>query len=94
MENVNMIPVYINIPEDKCPSCGRTEDKIEVCKNCGYEYKDETSSWSWIKMTILIILGLIVGSWFFITIIDWLTGEDSLRQVLRDQWYWFTHIRF
>lgn len=28
----------------ECPNCKKAEDKIEVCKNCGYVYKQENES--------------------------------------------------
>jgi len=37
-----MIIIPINLSEKpKCPSCGKDENIIEVCKHCGHEHEDD-----------------------------------------------------
>lgn len=53
----------------KCPQCGMDENRVEVCKNCRFEYPTgKTSGWYNFKVIMFIILGI----WVMVTIIFWM----------------------
>ncbi len=60
-----MIPVIIpmDTEEDKCPSCKQTEDKIEVCKHCKHEYKEDEEGGGCL-LIIIILLIVFFAFWF------------------------------
>lgn len=81
-----MIPIMIpiNNEPEKCPKCHCDEDIISVCKNCGYEYKDENPTrWYEILIFIAIILFII---WLVFVLCLWLMpleGNPTLLEVIK-----------
>ena len=58
------VPIIITQHEQgKCPSCGKAEEVISVCKHCGHEYKDDdkvsVSGIILLTAIIIVILGFI-----------------------------------
>lgn len=92
-----MIITPIIIPrqkeKDKCPSCGKDEDIIKVCKYCGHEYKDEPLTFMEGFICVLILIAII---WVIITLILWLfinLNNASLFEIIKWQWDWLTSLR-
>lgn len=87
-----------NSAPSTCPSCNKQEDKKEVCRHCGYEYKDEISG---IKTLIFWAILLIIVHLFF-TVGFWLMqagGPEeldegkTLMQVFQAQGQWFKNLK-
>jgi len=72
--------------EEHCPQCRIKEDKKVVCRNCGFEYKNENNLTSFEKF--LVFLFFVFFSWFFVTLLYWLIEEPCLLDVLQSQWQW------
>ena len=90
---VTPVVVSDNNEKPKCPSCGNDEKKIEVCKHCGHEYKDESLTFLDGCVIALIILFII---WFLVTIINWLFvnwDNESLFEIIKGQWAWLKALR-
>lgn len=83
--------------EPKCPKCGREEDTIEVCRNCGYEYPDEYYTFCDHLFDALKALLFILGFlWISVTFLQWLVISDEHRliPVICSQLEWIKEIRF
>ena len=90
---VTPIIVPVQSEKAKCPSCGKDEKIIEVCKHCGHEYKDEPLTFLEGCVGALIILFII---WFIVTLINWLFvnfDNESLFEIIKGQWAWLTALR-
>lgn len=90
---VTPIVIPIQSEKDKCPKCGRDEAKIEVCKHCGHEYKDEPLTFGEGCVVALIILIIV---WFIVTMINWLFinfDNESLFEIIKGQWAWLTGLK-
>ena len=95
------MPIIIHDEEEeKCPKCGKPEERKEVCSHCGYEYEEEDCS-SWDSISVLLIILFCI--WFVITLIVWLVQSsgvpaDSMERVtllniLKAQWGFISKLR-
>lgn len=84
-------PIFIPMPyettPDLCPKCGKGEDIRPVCHHCGYEYPEDSMSFTWREKAVITIV-IIIAVWVLITLICWLfvTLENdggTLMDVLR-----------
>ena len=89
-------PVFVPmmVEDDKCPQCGKDEERMEVCKHCGYKYKHfGCSLWG----TILMVLTIFFLLWIFMTLIVWglqaSFGPASLTDILSSQFQWLCNLR-
>lgn len=61
------MPIFIPRGEEevkKCPKCKKGEDIKEVCKHCGYVYKESKESYPLWWLCILIDVGILFGACF------------------------------
>jgi uncharacterized protein (DUF983 family) len=77
--------------EDRCPNCHHEEntETKTFCKHCGYEYKeeDDPAPWYfWIIAFMFIITVIILSGWLLWIILSWITGDQSLVDVFKEQW--------
>jgi hypothetical protein len=75
-----------NSNKSKCPECGKDEEIIEVCKNCGHKYPEEEVSWKfYVGITILIIISI----WLMATMVTWIEAthrrDITLVEYVKDQ---------
>jgi len=89
-------PIFIPVSQSKskCPHCHKDEDVKEVCRNCGYEYKDDDNI-NFLDV-VKIILFILFACWFIITIVLWLSpmygqGNPTLWEVIKMQWQWISN---
>ena len=83
-----IIPPFVI--KESCPGCGKDEDIKQVCRHCGYEYKNEWSQLSLVEK-IVAILGVIIILWLIFTIVTWLFfADDSLFEIIKSQ---YEHIK-
>ena len=90
---ISTVGMPINTEEDKCPSCGKEEDVVEVCKHCGYEYKDEPLSFI-DRCVIFLIISFAI--WFIVVMAHWLLfnfDNNSLFEIIKGQWTWLKALR-
>jgi hypothetical protein len=83
------IPIffYHNYEPEKCPACGKPEEKKVSCAHCGHEYKDEEE-----EVSFAAVLGAVgVATWALLTLSWW--GVDNsvghgstLLEVVQGQW--------
>jgi len=68
-----------------CPECGKPEDVIHVCRNCGHEYQANSSGW-WpvVRFILLFMLGFIAVLWPGLTIGIWLIEQSFKKPTLLD----------
>jgi len=79
---------------ERCPNCNELENKVTLCKHCGYEYKDDPGGfWEWVMIIGGVLLALIAVIWIIITCGQWLAEGEPLFGVLHDQWKWLRSIR-
>ncbi len=91
---ITPIIVPIMVEDDKCPQCGKDEERMEVCKHCGYKYESTVCSfWEIIKLVLVIFLLL----WLFLTLVIWAIeasfGPASLSNILSSQFQWLCNLR-
>jgi len=80
--------------DSRCPECGKTENIKRVCAYCGHEYKESSSSgWEILFMFLIVTLITVFVGWFLFTLVDWLTGWEPLREVLKGQWEWLRNLK-
>ena len=86
-----MILYQIDPPE--CPKCKHEENIINVCKNCGYEYKEQ-------KLSIIekiIVFGLrLFVIWLIFTILYWLfcnIDNKTFIDMIKNQWYFISKLK-
>ena len=75
------MPIIIPISSDveKCPKCNNTENKKTVCRNCGYEYKDENFTIAQILSVIFImIIAFVVSLFFSFSVFRLIDGQTLL----------------
>lgn len=74
--------------EDRCPNCHCVEDTVTktVCNKCGYEYEEEDDIVA--SEVFIALLILVVFIYLFSTIFWWCVNDDSLLQVIKNQWNW------
>ncbi len=89
----NMIIVPINHEPLRCPKCNMVEDRIQICRNCKYEYKEDLNWWEWILFSLSVVIAVIVIIWFLITLLNWLVEGNPLMSILRSQLEWAKNIR-
>ena len=91
---ITPIIVPIMVEDDKCPQCGKDEERMEVCKHCGYEYKPSECSFWGIILTVLTMIFLV---WMFVTLVCWVAeasfGPASLSDMLSSQFQWLCNLR-
>jgi hypothetical protein len=93
MDSIVFIPMQSQEPSH-CPKCSRVENKVVVCKHCGYEYpEDDTSLAAKIFGVTIMILIVIFTFWFIATMFDWFLGHASLLDVIKSQWKFITSKR-
>jgi len=93
---MNVVPIIIPVQnEATCPKCGKEEKIVELCDHCGYEYpKCENFTCLETIMFVLVIIVLIfVCFWFAWTVIDWLACNQTLLEILQQQWLWISSKR-
>ncbi len=88
------IIVPIMVEDDKCPECGRDEERAEVCKHCGYKYESTVCSlWGWVSAMLIVIFLF----WILLTLVVWAVeasfGPASLTNILSSQFQWFCNLR-
>jgi uncharacterized protein (DUF983 family) len=98
--STTVVPVIINSgsdAEDHCPGCGKGENIVEVCKHCGYEYKDEDDApWTWKDYAGLwtILVGVLVFAWAVVTCVYWMDNRNTtLVGVIQSQGQWFVELK-
>jgi len=90
-----MTPIIIpvNNETDECPSCGKEENKIEICKHCGYEYKEEPIS---LIGSILVLLIIFVIAWVAVVVLSWLFANydnESLLEIIKSHYCWVKSLK-
>jgi uncharacterized protein (DUF983 family) len=88
-------PIFIHTEPEKCPECHKTEDIKEVCRHCGYEYKEDEGCFSIVVFIIVIVVILVFATWVIWTLSDWLCSSypTTLLETLKSQWEWLRSIR-
>jgi hypothetical protein len=92
---MSILFIPIDNSPDLCPKCGREEDTVVVCRNCGHEYECESSFNYYLKVCLSIVAVLII-LWLCVTIMCWLAPLDSpttLVGVLKSQWEYIKQLR-
>lgn len=86
------VPYGYHEDDSKCPKCGRPEEKVTVCKHCGYEYSSDDVGCGG---CIIFVIVCIISIWIIGTVIYWLSNNNtkSLLDVLIDQWNWIKELR-
>jgi len=73
-----IIPISSNV--EKCPKCNNAENKKTVCRNCGYEYKNEYFTIVQILFVIfIIIIALGVVLFILFSVFRWIDGQTLLE---------------
>lgn len=74
---MNITPIFIHTPHvpEKCPGCGKDEDTVLVCRNCGHEYVDEESPSGW--SIFFLIVGIVLGIALLMIFLNWLFHIDT-----------------
>jgi len=87
-------PVIIAGENEKCPSCGKDENKKVLCRNCGYEYESENdlSGFDYLFLTLFIVAII----YFVLTIATWFmesSGGTTFWDVIKSQYEWVKNLR-
>lgn len=72
--------------KEVCPSCGKNENKIEVCKHCSFEYNEEPITF---LEKLIAIIFLILFIWLILTLMYWFFinfNDKSLFEIFKNQW--------
>lgn len=87
-----MIPTSSDSTPDTCPECGKVEKTKTVCVWCGHEYKEKAwSNWEIFGVISISIAVIAISIYVLFTIGFWLDdnpSNESLRQIVCDQWTW------
>jgi hypothetical protein len=88
-----MIPIHTDDEPDKCPGCGKSEKIKQVCAHCGYEYKDDSETSSFLFI-IIIIAAIGIPIWLMITFSQFVLSysHPTLTEVIYYQWIWISEI--
>ena len=72
------IPIFfpLRLLQPKCPKCKEDEDKVIVCRHCGFEYKKKSRFKRILQSNSLFILFFIFVVWFMLTTVSWLVYLD------------------
>lgn len=64
---------------DPCPKCHKPEDKITICRNCGYEYEESSdfTIWETLILIAIIIVIIIIGLITLDSILEWTTSNNT-----------------
>lgn len=92
--NQVIVPIMVPREPEKCPKCHKPEDIKQTCRNCGYEYPEETAAWyETVLIIILILIGFVVFIVIFFIFMDWIMGEQGLVDIIRDKLTWWHNKR-
>lgn len=87
-----IIPMSIQHEPDKCPNCKNPENIKQVCRNCGYEYKedDELSR----KEFLFCFLIVSIFFWVLATVTIWVAdGNKSLLDMFINQFKYVSKLK-
>jgi hypothetical protein len=65
---VIIMPVPYRSEPEKCPGCGKEENKIEVCAHCGHKYVVEYTYPLW-WVALIIDIGIFFGFFYLMNVI-------------------------
>lgn len=85
-----IIPIITPPPTPKCPHCGHNENKKTVCRNCEYEYKEDSGIGT--KYVILAILFILFFAYVIVTGLYWIVDGGTLVDLIKSQWKFFVDL--
>lgn len=85
MNTITPIIIPVSSEPERCPKCGKTEDRREVCGHCGYEYpeSDGLKWWEVILLVLIFISVMVLLFSFAIWAMDY-SNEQSFVEFLWD----------
>lgn len=75
-----ILPLMHNSTPPTCPSCGRPEDKVTICRHCKHEYDSRPGFVEGVLIALLVFVIFFVG----FGVIEWAIEGGTLLTVLQE----------